>query len=283
VLAEGWWQDTAQEIIALVRSFRGELSSLARSPKSDNTLVTEADMAVQDMIIQSIRRFDTDSIVIAEEDGVTGNGSRVTGSAGVWIVDPIDGTSQFVEAEAVEFCTAIARYEGGLPVAALIVAPELGIDRTPIVIEVSIEGNVILVNQEPYRPAARELTGCASTTRRPEDSPCLLEECLLDKNYEVKTSATSQTLDMVRTVIDLTALAPHAKPFDLFHRRRQKLWDGAAGICLAVAAGLTVADENGDGLLPLPPELLEANTPLLASSVICHPELVEGVLKRRMA
>jgi len=281
VLTEGWWQDTAQEIIALLGSFRGKPSSLAVLAKADNTLLTEADVAAQDMIVQRIRSFDADSIVIAEEDGVTGNRGWVTGPAGVWIVDPIDGTSQFVDAQAVEFCTAIARYEGGLPVAALVVAPELGTDRRPIVVEVSAEDNVILVNQRPYRPPARELTGCASTTRRTGESRSLVEECLLDKNYEVKTAATSQTLDMVRTAIDLTSLAPHAKPFDLFHRRRQKLWDGAAGICLAVVAGLTVADENGDDLLPFSPDLLKANPPLLASSVICHPELVENVLKRR--
>jgi 3'(2'), 5'-bisphosphate nucleotidase len=119
---EGWWQDTAQEIIALVGSYRSELSSLVVSTKSDNTLLTEADLAVQNLIVQRIREFDADSVIIAEEDGVTGNGSRVTGAAGVWIIDPIDGTSQFVNANAVEFCTAVARYEGGLPVAALIVA-----------------------------------------------------------------------------------------------------------------------------------------------------------------
>jgi 3'(2'), 5'-bisphosphate nucleotidase len=280
VFTEGWWQDTAQEVIALVGSFRRELSSLVVSRKLDDTLLTEADLAVQNLIVQRIRKFDTDSVIIAEEDGVTGNG-RVTDSAGAWVVDPIDGTSQFVDANAVEFCTAIARYEGGLPVTALIVAPEWGADRTPVTVEVSVENNAILVNQEACQAGARSATRFASTTRRPENPPSAVERYLVGKGYEVKTVATSQTLDMVRTAIDLTSITPDARPFDLFHRRRQKLWDGAAGICLAMVAGLAVTDENGDELLPLSPDLLKATSPILASSVSCRPELVEDVLKRR--
>jgi 3'(2'), 5'-bisphosphate nucleotidase len=149
------------------------------------------------------------------------------------------------------------------------------------VVDVSIEDNVILVNREPYRPAARELTRRASTTRRPEKPPSAFEKCLVGMDYEVKTAATSQTLDMVRTAIDLTSFVPNARPFDLFHRREQKLWDGAAGICLAKATGLAVADENGERLLPLSPDLLGMNPPVLDSSVIGNPELVGDVLGRR--
>jgi 3'(2'), 5'-bisphosphate nucleotidase len=277
VIEEGWWQATAQQVIALIESFRGRLGMINVSSKADNTPLTEADVAVQEMIIQRIREFDDHSLIIAEEDGVPHN-ARVAESTGVWVVDPIDGTSQFVLPDAVDFCTAIARYEEGLPVAALIVAPEWGADRSPLVIEVSLEDKRILVNQDLYCcPPIRGLAGCASTTRRAGSVPSDVEKSLLGRNYEVKTLATSQTLDMVRTAIDLTSYAPHAKPFDLFHRREQKLWDGAAGICLAMAAGLTVADEVGEQLLPLSSDLLRAELPVLASSVIGHPELVVDI------
>lgn len=278
MLSHGWWWDTAREILQLVGAYRNKLGELHVSTKSDETLLTEADIAVQEMIIQKIREVDTDSRIVAEEDGRDAAGYGATDSTTVWIVDPIDGTSQFVQPAAVEFCTVIARYSEGHPCAALVVAPELGMHRAPIVIMSSIEDGLLMVNREPYELVTRELTGRASTTRSRNSIPSDLEKALLARHYDLKTRTTSQTIDMVRTALDLSAIAPDVQPFDLFHRRQQKLWDGAAGICLAIAAGLTVGDENGDRLLPLASSLLMSAPHVLPSSVIGHRDLVQDIL-----
>jgi 3'(2'), 5'-bisphosphate nucleotidase len=278
MVPHGWWWDTAQEILELVTMFRGRLDELRVSTKPDNTLLTEADIAVQELVIRRIREFDPVSPIVAEEEGQNGQASGVAGTGVVWIVDPIDGTSQFVQPTAVEFCTVLARYEAGHPSSALVVAPELGSDRAPVVIVVSLHDDLLTVNGEAHKPATRELTGRASTTRSANSTPSDIEKALLARQYHVKTRTTSQTLDMVRTALDLTAVAPNAEPFDLFHRRRQKLWDGAAGICLATAVGLAVSDETGDRLLPLSPSLLGSSPPVLPSLMTGHGELVHDVI-----
>ena len=87
----------------------------------------------------------------------------------------------------------------------------------------------------------------ASVTRSSGTQPRGYEEVLVSQGYQLKTRTTSQTLDMVRTCVDLAPFTePALESFGLFYRERQKVWDGAAGICLARAAGgLFVGDGTG--------------------------------------
>src|SRR5687768_10386360 len=104
--------------------------SLRVEQKPDNTLLSEADVAVQTQIIQCVRAFDPDAFIVAEE------GSRSQGllhavdpGGRVWVIDPIDGTAQFVIGEGREFCSVVCLIEDRKPVAAFVLAPELGPDR----------------------------------------------------------------------------------------------------------------------------------------------------------
>jgi 3'(2'), 5'-bisphosphate nucleotidase len=84
---------------------------------------------------------------------------------------------------------------------------------------------------------------------------------------------------MLPTAVDVEArTGPPLPRFDLFWRREQKLWDGAAGLCLSAAAGLRSCDEHGNAL-PLGPEFLSAPTPTFASTVTGRPETVAWFLE----
>jgi 3'(2'), 5'-bisphosphate nucleotidase len=97
--------------------------------------------------------------------------------------------------------------------------------------------------------------------------------------YRLKTRTTSQTLDMVRTAVNLTSLTDPPLPrFSLFWRQQQKLWDGAAGLALGRASGLRDCDEAG-GELPLEPQFLSAATPVFPSTVMGQPETVAWFLE----
>ncbi|MDQ3941456.1 MAG: histidinol-phosphatase [Actinomycetota bacterium] len=68
-----------------------------RERKSDGTWVTEADWAVEAQIRLRIARTWPDHNVLGEEEGLTsaGGGPPVTG-APTWIIDPIDGTHNYM-------------------------------------------------------------------------------------------------------------------------------------------------------------------------------------------
>ncbi|MFV2103221.1 hypothetical protein [Micromonospora sp. LOL_024] len=51
---------------------------------------------------------------------------------------------------------------------------------------------------------------------------------MIEAGYTLTTRTTSQTLDMLRTALDLTDLAPDTPRFGLFYRLRQKVWDSRA-------------------------------------------------------
>ena len=276
MIVDELWQELTRELITLVATFRSRLDTLPVTSKPDQTLLTDADLSAQDLIIRKIRQFDGDGRIIAEEDSPID--TRQSETANTWIVDPIDGTAQFVKPDAVEFCSVVALFRHGRPVAALIVAPELGPARTPITICASLDEKHVTVNQHRMRAGPRNLSGYASTTRSRNSPPSQIESRLVSRQYKVKTRTTSQTLDMARTAFDLSSFSPHARPFDLFHRREQKLWDGAAGLCLAVTAGLEPTDESGKVLLPLSPHLLGSTPPIITSSVVGQPELLREVL-----
>jgi histidinol-phosphatase len=87
--------------------------------KPDLTPVTDADRAAEELIRSQLRRTRTRDAVLGEEFGSTGRGNRR------WIIDPIDGTKNFVRGVPV-WATLIALEDDGVPVLGLVSAPALG-------------------------------------------------------------------------------------------------------------------------------------------------------------
>lgn len=244
---ESLWQDLENVLLPTLRGFRSRLGSLRVAEKADRTLLSEADLAVQEQIIRCVRAVDPDGLIVAEEsDHLLGSLPDAEGR--VWIIDPIDGTSQFVAPEGREFCSVVCLIEDREPVAAFVLAPEIGPDRGPVTVRVTGRGKPIEINGEPVTGLSRSgKQRHLSVTRSSGTQPRGYEEVLQSQGYQLKTRTTSQTLDMVRTCVDLApSTDPTLEPFGLFYRERQKVWDGAAGICLANAAGgLFVGDGAG--------------------------------------
>ncbi|GAA1763549.1 histidinol-phosphatase [Nonomuraea sp. AD125B] len=87
--------------------------------KPDLTPVSDADRAVEEAIRGTLRRARPRDAVVGEEYGTTGHGARS------WIIDPIDGTKNYVRGVPV-WATLIALMEYGRVVVGLVSAPALG-------------------------------------------------------------------------------------------------------------------------------------------------------------
>ncbi|MDT3396362.1 histidinol-phosphatase [Streptomyces sp. B1866] len=91
--------------------------------KPDMTPVSEADKAAEELIRSSLQRARPRDAVLGEEFGVEGSGPRR------WVVDPIDGTKNYVRGVPV-WATLIALMErgpgGDRPVVGVVSAPALG-------------------------------------------------------------------------------------------------------------------------------------------------------------
>ncbi len=86
--------------------------------KPDLTPVTEADREAEQLIRSQLSRVRTRDSVLGEEFGESGTSPRQ------WVIDPIDGTKNFVRGVPV-WATLIALVEHGKPVVGLVSAPAL--------------------------------------------------------------------------------------------------------------------------------------------------------------
>jgi myo-inositol-1(or 4)-monophosphatase len=133
---------------ALVECVRGAAEILlrhfgratgVRQKGNQNSVVSDADFAAEEFIISVIRdRFGNDSI-IAEESG-----HQIGRSGRTWVIDPLDGTSNFV-AGIPWFGAQVAVLEQGVPVAAAMSVP------TEALIYLSQKGRGVTRNGKPVR------------------------------------------------------------------------------------------------------------------------------------
>jgi histidinol-phosphatase len=93
-------------------------SALRVRTKSDLTPVSEADEGVERMVRSRLAIERPEDGVVGEEFGVSGNAARR------WIIDPIDGTKNYVRGIPV-FATLLALEEGGVITVGVVSAPAL--------------------------------------------------------------------------------------------------------------------------------------------------------------
>jgi len=112
--------DTVREAGELALSlFRTELKNWTKGASSP---VSEADIAVNDLIASRLRSATPDYGWLSEESA---DEEERLGKELVWIVDPIDGTRGYLAGRE-DWCVSVALVEGGRPLMAAVFAPASG-------------------------------------------------------------------------------------------------------------------------------------------------------------
>jgi len=107
----------------LVSGPRFRAADLLVESKPDRTPVTDADRAVERLIRERIAEARPGDGILGEEFGVEGDPE---GRGRQWIVDPIDGTANFLRGVPV-WATLIGLAIDGVPVVGVVSAPALGL------------------------------------------------------------------------------------------------------------------------------------------------------------
>ncbi|MGW7051551.1 inositol monophosphatase family protein [Streptomyces sp. NPDC054887] len=199
-------------------------------------LVTTADRQAEEHLTASLTRLLPGSVVVGEE-AVHEDPSvyeALRGDAPVWIVDPVDGTRQFVRGEA-GFCTLVALAHRGEVLASWTYAPVLD------VMAVAVRGGGARLNGAALRAG---VPGSCATLRIATSHPDFTTEdqkrALLGLNtpgVEARPcgSAGLEYLAVARGDLDAVAFS------------WELAWDHAAGLLLVEEAGgahTTVAGER---------------------------------------
>jgi len=224
--------------------------------KAANDLVTAADRASEDAILRIIRERHPNQRILAEESG----GEGFDGPGPVWIVDPLDGTTNFVHGVP-HWAISIAVAVDGEPVVGVVLDPLKG-DRFT-----AAPGKGAAWNGRPCRVSGRTgLAGALLATGFPFKAHDLIDRYLaIFKTVFLRAKAIRRP---GAAALDLAYVA--AGIFDGFFEFRLSPWDIAAGTALVREAGGTVTGIEGDGRFL-------AHGDVLAAAPGVHRELLEAI------
>jgi 3'(2'), 5'-bisphosphate nucleotidase len=115
--------DLAREAGRATMTYYDDAESAGVREKEDRSPVTLADEAAHRILVEGLHRIDPDTPVVSEEAQAAPFETR-KGWRRFWLVDPLDGTKEFIKRRA-EFTVNVALIEDGEPVLGVVLAPAL--------------------------------------------------------------------------------------------------------------------------------------------------------------
>lgn len=205
------------------------VDKLKVSMKTANDYVTEVDKRAEQAIIDTLLKAYPDHSILAEESGAH------AGNDYEWIIDPLDGTTNFVHGIPHYAVSIACRYKGKLTI---------GVVYDPIKQELftAARGEGAQLNNKRIRVSARTSPQSALySTGIPFRDLTNLESFLNMLRHLIPGSAGIRRPGSA--ALDLAYVA--AGRFDGFWEFDLNIWDMAAGILLVEEAGGIVGDFNG--------------------------------------
>lgn len=223
------------------------------SKKGDINLVTEADLASEALIIERIKSYYPKHSILAEESGA----ANVEGNSWKWIIDPLDGTTNYAHGYPC-FCVTLAvEHEEKIvigvtydPTRDEMFAAERGRGAT-------LNGRRIRVSETEKLSEALVVTGFPYNFREKENFAQPMTDFLL-KARGIRRDGSA--------AIDLAYVA--CGRFDGLWEEGLNPWDVAAGTILIEEAGGYVTTYNEQPFSIYKP-------PMCASNGLIHSEMLD--------
>ena len=224
-------------VVAVARAAGEKIMAIYRTDfaveaKDDNSPVTAADRAAEDLILDALAGpLGMGFPVVGEESFADGRAPGVEGTP-FWLVDPLDGTKEFVKRNG-EFTVNIALVADGRPALGVVYAPAVG-DMFG-----AVEGHAFAESagrpRHAIRSRAAPASGLVALVSRHHMTP-EAEDVL--KNYKISERVTAgSSLKFCRIAEGLADIYPRVG--------RTMEWDTAAGHAVLGFAGGRVVDLHG--------------------------------------
>jgi myo-inositol-1(or 4)-monophosphatase len=222
---------TAREAGSLVVRLRSEGVEVTGTKSSPIDIVTEADRASEELVRARLLGARPGDGILGEE------GSERAGTSGVvWIVDPIDGTVNYLYGLP-HFAVSIAAEVDGQVVAGVVLAPVLGLEYAATL------GGGATCNGQPIRPRhvvplAERLVGTGFSYEQPARTrQAGYLALLLPRIRDVRRLGSC--------ALDLCAVA--AGHLDAYVEEGAHIWDHAAAGLVVAEAGATLEVTRSPG------------------------------------
>ena len=234
----------------LSRDF-GEIENLQIQSKGLGDFVTNADLKVEEVLINTLKYYYPSASFITEEKG------RIEGQGETIVIDPIDGTSNFIH---------------GIPIVAIVISKIVnkevtdGIIYNPVLDDFfwTSKGKGAWCNNKRLRVSKRQkLIDCLIGTGIPHGDRSY-------ENYLEQIDSVSKNCAGLRRMgaasIDLAYVA--AGKLDGFWEKNLNLWDVSTGVLLIREAGGKVTEPDGN-------DWTIKSRDILASNLFIHSKLQE--------
>ena len=239
---------------AIINRAALDVEAVRISQKQVNDFVTEVDHASEQAIIETLLTAYPDHGILAEESGSQHGNSNADH---IWIIDPLDGTTNFIHGFPV-YCVSIALQVRGKLEQAVVYDP------TRNDLFTATKGRGAFMNERRIRVSKRvRLDECLLSTGfpfRPEDD--------FDKYLRLMGDMMQRTAGLRRPGAAALDLAYVAAGFtDGFFEIGLQAWDMAAGALLVTEAGGLVGNFTGEANYIDQKECMAANPRIYAQMV----------------
>jgi myo-inositol-1(or 4)-monophosphatase len=223
----------ARKAGAIINRASLDLDLVRVTTKGHADFVTEVDRAAEQAIIETLSQAYPDHGFLAEESGA----SRPQGAGDTtWIIDPLDGTTNFIHGFP-QYAVSIGCVQEGQITQAVVYDPSRNDLFT------ATRGRGAFLNDRRLRVSKRtQLKDCLIGTGFP-----FRDLDRLDHYLQLFKRVTARTAGLRRpgaAALDLAYVA--AGRFDGFWEYGLKPWDMAAGCLLVIEAGGLISDDEGN-------------------------------------
>ncbi|HEX8191413.1 MAG TPA: 3'(2'),5'-bisphosphate nucleotidase CysQ [Allosphingosinicella sp.] len=237
---------TDGELAARTAEAAGKLLTQLRGDAllSGAAIGAAGDRLANQLILAALRHWRPEDGILSEESP---DRPERLGQRRVWIVDPLDGTREYVEGRD-DWAVHVALAVDGAPAAGAVAMPTRGrVFRTDDAAPAPLE-----------RKSALRLV--VSRTRQPAEAAPLAEA--LGAELVPMGSAGAKAMAVVAGEAEL-----------YFHAGGQHEWDNCAPVAVALAAGLHASRRDGS------PLVYNRERPLVPDLLICRPEFATRALE----
>ena len=199
--------------------------------KSDHSPLTLADEAAHRVIADRLQKLTPDIPILSEEGSIPDWSIRQTWSR-FWLVDPLDGTKEFIKKNG-EFTVNIALIESGKPTMSVIYAPALA--KTWLADGDNVWRETVL-GRESIQALSSTVPTVVSSRSHPSEE--LAAYLMVLGDHKTLTMGSSLKFCLIAE-----GRAQYYPRFGL-----TMMWDTAAGQCIVESAGAKVSLISGETL-----------------------------------
>ncbi|QBI05150.1 inositol monophosphatase family protein [Pseudoduganella albidiflava] len=224
----------ARRAAAVINRASFDLDRVSFAEKNPNDFVTDVDRAAEEAVIEVLQKAYPSHAFLGEESGTTGNVNDE--SEFVWIIDPLDGTTNFIHGFP-QYAVSIALQQRGVIT--------LGVVYDPVRNELftAEKGAGAFLNDKRIRVRKLDrIAGALLGTGYKNGSPKALEEYL--KMYGIMAERCHGVRRAGSAALDLAYVA--SGRLDGYYEKSLQPWDIAAGTLLVTEAGGIAGEFNGE-------------------------------------